>query len=84
MLRRTMGFLTLMCAPSIVVGQQVTAGQNISITLHGIFSGSLFAQDADFGTGNGQKAEYVTAERPNWVHGGDVRNMRLSLGIAGP
>jgi hypothetical protein len=85
-LRRTVGSLALagLLVTTSAVAQQVTAGQNISITLHGIFSGSLFAQDADFGTGNGQKAEFVTAERNKWVHGGDVRNMRLSLAIAGP
>ena len=85
MLSRIVGSLAVAgLLASTAVAQQVTAGQNISITLHGIFSGSLFAQDADFGTGNGQKAEYVTAERPKWVHGGDVRSMRLSLAVAGP
>ncbi|MGE5803116.1 MAG: hypothetical protein ACM358_12765 [Gemmatimonadota bacterium] len=54
------------------------------MTVRGILSGTFFAQDADFGTGNGQRAEYVTAERDKWVHGGDVRNMRLGLGITGP
>ncbi len=86
MLRKTMGSLAVagFLVTTSAVAQQVTTGQSISITLHGIFSGSLFAQDGDFGTGNGQKAEYVTAERSNWVHGGDVRNMRLSLAVAGP
>ena len=78
------GLLASICAPPHAGAQQVATGQNISITIHGIFSGSFFAQDADFGTGNGQKAEFGTAERDKWVHGGDVRNTRLSLGINGP
>jgi hypothetical protein len=64
--------------------QAVNANQNISINVRGILSATFFAQDADFGLGNGQKAEFVTAERSKWVHGGDVRNMRLTLGINGP
>ena len=85
MLRRIVGFLAVAgLLAATAVAQQVTAGQNISITLHGIFSGSFYAQNADFGTGNGQKAEFVTAERDKWVHGGDARNMRLSLAVAGP
>lgn len=65
-------------------GQDVKTGQNIAITVRGIFSGSLYAQDATFGTGNGQKAQYVTGELNDWIHGGDVRNMRLALGLTGP
>jgi len=84
--RRTVGFFALagFFLATTVVAQQVTTGQNISITVHGIISGSVFIQDADFGTGNAQKAEYVTAERNAWVHGGDVRNTRLSLALVGP
>ena len=86
MLRWTVGFFAAagFLVSTTAVAQQVTTGQNISITLHGIISGSMFMQDADFGTGNAQKAEYVTAERNAWVHGGDVRNTRLSLALAGP
>lgn len=90
MVRRVVGFLAVaeLLASSVVsssaTAQQVTTSQNISITLRGILSGTFFAQDADFGPGNGQRAEFVTAERDKWVHGGDVRNMRLTLGINGP
>jgi len=86
MRRSTVGSLAVvvLLASTNAVAQQVTTGQNISITVHGIFSGSFFMQDADFGTGNGQKAEFVTAERDHAVHGGDVRNTRLTLGINGP
>ena len=64
--------------------QDVNASQGITVNLRGILSATYFAQDADFGLGNGQKAQFVTAERDKWVHGGDVRNMRLTLGIGGP
>ena len=69
---------------TLVSAQAVTTSQGVSVTVRGILSGTFFAQDADFGTGNGQKAQYVTAERSKWVHGGDVRNMRIGLGINGP
>lgn len=75
--------LTLFAATSLTA-QAVTTSQGISVTLRGILSGTVFAQDADFGTGNGQKAQYVTAERDSWVHGGDARNLRIGLGITGP
>ncbi len=70
--------------PAPASAQDVKTSQNISITIRGILSGTLFAQDADFGLGNGQQGEFVTAERDRWVHGGDVRNLRLGLGLAGP
>jgi hypothetical protein len=69
---------------TMLSAQAVTTSQGVSVTVRGILSGTFFAQDADFGTGNGQKAQYVTAERDKWVHGGDVRNMRIGLGINGP
>lgn len=89
MFSRTVGALVVAALSASLdslaaTAQQVTTSQNISVTVHGILSGSLFAQDADFGTGNGQKAQYVTAERDRWVHSGDARNVRLSLAIAGP
>lgn len=78
------GLLVSVCVPAASFAQQVTTGQNITITLRGIVGASVYAQDADFGTGNGQKAQFVTAERDKWVHGGDARNTRLTLAIAGP
>ena len=70
--------------PVRATAQDVKTSQNISITLRGILSGTLFAQDADFGLGNGQQGQFVVAERSRWVHGGDIRNLRIGLGIAGP
>lgn len=75
--------LTLVFATSLTA-QAVTTSQGISVTVRGILSGTLFAQDADFGLGNGQQGQFVTLERDKWVHGGDVRNMRLTLGLTGP
>ena len=70
--------------PVRATAQDVKTSQNISITFRGILSGTLFAQDADFGLGNGQQGQFVVAERSRWVHGGDIRNLRIGLGIAGP
>lgn len=67
-----------------LTAQDVRTQQNQTVTIRGILSGTLYAQDADFGLGNGQKSQFVTAERDGWMHGGDVRNMRLTLGISGP
>ena len=76
--------LVVATAASSLAAQGVATSQGISVTVRGIISGTFFAQDADFGTGNGQKAEFVTAERPKWVHGGDARNTRIGIGITGP
>src|SRR6266849_1130368 len=95
MVRAAVGWpAVLICAallPAVASGQDVKTSQNVSVTLRGIVSATYYAQDATFGLGNGQKAEFATAELVNpangsrkWVHGGDVRNMRLSLGLAGP
>ncbi|HET7583875.1 MAG TPA: hypothetical protein VFK13_03155 [Gemmatimonadaceae bacterium] len=55
-----------------------------SLTIRGIFSATLYAQDALFGLGNGQQAEFVTDETREWFHGGDVRSTRFGLDYAGP
>jgi len=85
---QTVGWTTLVAALGFFVppsySQAVTTAQNQTIRISGIFSGSLYAQDADFLTGNGQRAEFVAAERDGWDMGGDVRNFRLTLGVSGP
>jgi hypothetical protein len=78
------GLIAFLLTTTSLSAQAVTTSQGVSITVRGILSGTFFAQDADFGTGNGQKAQYVTAERDKWVHGGDARNLRIGLGITGP
>lgn len=92
MLRKAVGWhrVTWLSAPLLLIilapaalAQAVTTQQNQTITLRGILSGSLYWQDANFGLGNGQKAQFVATEREA-VYGGDVRNMRFTVGISGP
>ena len=64
-------------------GVRVGAG-DVGLTIRGILSATLFLQDARFGLGNGQQAEFVTQELEGWWHGGDVRNMRLTFDFRGP
>src|SRR5467141_3104225 len=70
--------------PASALAQDVKTSQGINITFRGIVDATFFAQDADFGIGTGQRANYVLVERPHWIHGGDARNTRLTLGLAGP
>jgi hypothetical protein len=85
MLSRPLGCLTVVAFLSTpALAQNVTTSQGVSITIRGIVNATFFAQDATFGIGNGQKANYVTAERNRWVHSGDVRNSRLTVALAGP
>lgn len=79
---RWLAAVAFLAAPASA--QNVTTSQGISISLRGIMSGTLFYQDANFGLGNGQKAQFVASERDDGVLGGDVRNMRLTLGLTGP
>ena len=55
------------------LAQDVKTNQGISITLHGIVDATFYADDALFQLGGGQKANYVVAKRPHWVHGGDIQ-----------
>lgn len=66
--------------------QEVKAGGRETITLRGIVGASMYLQDANFGLGNGQKAQFVTEDLEDdaWWHGGDVRNVRLTLAFNGP
>src|SRR6266516_88203 len=70
--------------PATALAQDVKTTQGIAITFRGIVNATFFVDDAIFGLGGGQKANFVLAERPNWVHGGDARNTRLSVALAGP
>lgn len=72
-------------APSTAFGQrEVRVGSDATITISGFVSATLFGQDARFGLGNGQQAEFVQQELAGWWHGGDVRSTRLSFGFRGP
>jgi hypothetical protein len=69
-----------------LTAQEVKPGGRANITIRGIVGASFYLQDALFGLGNGQKAQYVQDDftEDEWWHGGDVRNMRLTLAFAGP
>lgn len=72
--------------PTTALAQEIKLGGRETLTIRGILSASFFVQDALFGLGNGQKAQYVATElqEDEWWHGGDARNMRLTLAFAGP
>jgi hypothetical protein len=76
--------VTLLVVPDMLRAQQVGTSRDVGLTFRGFLSGSLFVQDARFGLGNGQQAEFVAAELDEWWHGGDVRNARLALDFRGP
>lgn len=84
--RWTCAFAVCCCAPArLVSAQQIRLGSSdATITVSGIVSGTLFTQDARFGLGNGQQAEFVQSELADWWHGGDARNSRLGLAFRGP
>jgi hypothetical protein len=69
---------------SPATAQTVRLGNDIGLTISGILSATLFTQDAQFGLGNGQQSNFVTTELEDWWHGGDVRNMRLTMRLSGP
>jgi hypothetical protein len=64
--------------------QTLRLGNDIGLTLSGILSATMFTSDAQFGLGNGQQANFVLNELEDWWHGGDVRNMRLTMRLTGP
>ena len=70
--------------PATALAQDVKTTQGVAITLRGIVDATVFAQDGDFGIGTGQRANYILVERPHWIHGGDARNTRLTVALAGP
>src|SRR2546425_9525603 len=81
---RLLCWLAATILPATALAQDVKTTQGVSITLRGIVDATFFADDALFQLGGGQKANYVVAERPKWVHGGDARNTRLTVALAGP
>ena len=90
-MKATLWFLGLtsviiLSAPLPTRAQEVKPGGRETITIRGILSASFYMQDALFGLGNGQKAQYVSDELQDdpWWHGGDARNTRLTFAFAGP
>lgn len=78
--------LLLAVVPAAAIAQDVEPGGRETITIRGILGASFYMQDALFGLGNGQKAQFVAEEMEDdaWWHGGDARNVRLTLAFAGP
>src|ERR1700682_4528569 len=67
--------------------QVVQVGKDMSLTFKGLISATMFAQDQNFGFGNGQNAEYPIpgeTQKDRWFGGGDVRNTRLTMVFDGP
>src|SRR5579875_1667976 len=69
-------------------GGNVSTDPNVSVALHGFVDTSLFWQDQNFFFGNGQNAEFplppAIAGQHNNLSGGDVRNTRVWIDLAGP
>ncbi|HEX6309630.1 MAG TPA: hypothetical protein VFZ69_15755 [Longimicrobiales bacterium] len=90
-MKQAMSLVTLLTAaatlhPVPIAAQDVSPGGREMITIRGLVGVSLFAQDALFGLGNGQKAQFVQDELDEdaWWHGGDARNVRVALAFNGP
>lgn len=77
-------FLLVARAPA-ASSQDVRTGEAERLTISGLVGATLFTQDELFGPGNGQNAQWVDLDDiGRWWLGGDVRNTRLLLEIAGP
>jgi hypothetical protein len=80
-------FLLSLLAPYRSVAQQVQTAGSAALTIRGFVSATLFAQDADFGLGNGQNALWSAGRQSgedSWILSGDVRSTRLALDVAAP
>ncbi len=75
-------------APAPAQPIKIMLGGKESLTIKGFLSATYYAQDASFdgGFGNGQNAEWPTANYPSakWFNGGDLRNTRLIMAFDGP
>jgi len=80
-------FLFLLSWPAVGEDTSVSLGNAGKLTIKGFISVSLFAQNQNFGFGNGQNAEFPLPPEfttDEWFLDGDVRNTRLTLSFAGP
>ncbi len=65
----------------------VKTGGKETITIKGFINTTFFSQDQNFAFGNGQNAQWPTGSEfthNKWFTGGDVRNTRLDIAMAGP
>lgn len=78
--------LVIVACPRAGRAQPATPNEPPRLTVHGFVSATVFANDQEFGLGNGQNAMWAALpelERDPWFHGGDVRNTRLTLAFNG-
>ncbi len=67
--------------------QNVQTGGQESLTIKGFISATFFAQDQNFGFGNGQNAQWPAPPeftKDKWFLDGDVRNTRITMVFNGP
>jgi hypothetical protein len=67
--------------------QNVTVGDDETLSIKGFINVTLFAQDQKFSFGQGQNAEFPAPPEQvddPWILDGDVRNSRLTLAWGGP
>ncbi len=76
--------LPLVMPLSPVPAQTLQLGNDVSLSLSGIISASLYLSWARFGLGEGQQANFVASELEDGFHGADVRSTRLTARLAGP
>lgn len=76
--------LPLLCPLAPVKAQSLQLGNDVSLSLSGIISASLYLSWARFGLGEGQQANFVASELEDGFHGADVRNTRLAARLTGP
>jgi hypothetical protein len=55
-----------------------------TFTLKGFISGTMYGQDAAFGSGNGDAAIFSPSKTDKWFLGGDVRQAQLKFMVKGP
>jgi hypothetical protein len=78
---------SLLVVGPLLWASMAAAQEGPEITFSGFVSATAFVQDQSFAFGNGQSAEWAALGEntvDQWFLGGDVRNTRLSLAIAGP
>ena len=84
LLGRVAFVLPLLCPLTALNAQTLQLGNDVSLSLSGIISASLYLSDARFGLGEGQQANFVTSELEDGFHGADVRSTRLTARLTGP
>ncbi|MFA6954526.1 MAG: hypothetical protein WC538_01490 [Thermoanaerobaculia bacterium] len=77
----------VLLAAAAASAQNVTVGDDETLSIKGFINVSLFAQDQKFSFGQGTNAEFPAPPEYTddpWILDGDVRNSRLTLAWGGP